>query len=149
MEPEQAVVALNKLIVSGYRLKDKLVAEYNSLPKREKPGGHEAVVPSETRALWAQQIIDWTNHTLQRLQDVYISVAEAYQFREVQTLSVSNSEFDDRFYNQLNTLQARLEVLRDYKDFIFQHTNIQIVAGRDANVQIGGTQNTQEVTNEG
>jgi ATP-dependent Clp protease ATP-binding subunit ClpA len=63
-------------------------------------------------------------------------------------LTLTNTAFDSRFFGQLLLLQARLDILNGYKDFIFQHTNIQIVAGRDANVQISGTHNTQEVNNE-
>lgn len=148
IEPEQAVTDLNELIVSGYQLKDKLVAEYGILTHRDKPGGREAIVPPETRAGWTQQLLDWAKNTVQKLQDVYLSLAEVYKFKEAQTLPMMNSQFDNRFYSQLLMLQARLDILNGYKDFIFQHSNIQIVAGRDANVQIGGTHHIQEVNNE-
>src|SRR6266487_3491862 len=93
IEPEQAVTVLNELIVSGYELKDKLVAEYKNLPQRDAPGGTEGTVPPDTRAAWTQQQVDWATGTFYKLQAIYLSVAEAYKFKEAQTLPLGSNDF--------------------------------------------------------
>lgn len=144
IEPEKAIIVLNQLLVSGYRLKDKLVYEY-----KELHGGSDyyrsvdGAVPPETRKGWTDQLVTWATDTFNELQNIYISPAEAYKFKEAQTLPLSSQEFDTRFYSQLLMLQARLDTLSSYKDFIFQHSPIQITAGRDAYVQTGNNPNAE------
>lgn len=135
--PEEAVKVLEEQIVKGYQLKDDLHKDYSQ----------DSNISGERITAWRERLNSWTQDVIQKLQDIYLGVRQAYNFRDAKKDGLTRININVDFENIIKTLQSRIDILNSYTDFIFNHANISITAGRDANVQIGN-QPKMEVKND-
>lgn len=138
--PEEAVPILEECLVKGYQLKDALEGEYVTAR------GSAQGVSGENVSKWHQDLREWTNNSLTKLAEVFVTPRQQYNFRDAKTSGFHRVGVNIDFDNIINHLQARIDVLNGYIEFIFQHGKVTIISGRDTNVQMGDG-NKQEVKN--
>ncbi len=139
INPEDAVKVLEACFSKGACLADQLESEY-----REVVNGD--MVPDEKLQEWEQKSLAWAVETNRKLSDVFLHERQQYNFRQVKPTAMMRIGINTKFDKTTYTLKARLETLNSFIDFIFQHGNVSIIAGRDVNIQ-GGTNNSMEVQN--
>lgn len=135
VDPEKAVMSLDACLVKGYKVKDKLNNDY--FPIKDKTERVNGLMPK-----WRKEASDWANEALKVIQEVFTTVRYAYNFRDAKTDGLMRVGINSDFEGICKTLQARIDVLNAYIQFIFQHANIQII---NSNVQVGGSKNKQEI----
>lgn len=147
VEPEKAVSVLEKYIIKGYRIKISISKEYSLMKDSGKWGNNSSTI--KTIANWHQWADGWTNKCVNEMFKIFFSSRECYNFIDAQPSFGTTSE-DVRYISILNHLRARIDFLNKQTEFIFQQFNIKfsVQAGRDANLQIGGKNNKQEIKNE-
>lgn len=126
-QPEEAIRILDDCIVSGYEVKDKIRTEYysNKEQTNEKIPG------------WQNLSIDWTNKTIQKLETIFVSKKELYNFRDAQPPFGATPE-NVRFVGIVSHLQARIDKLNEYDKYIRNQFNVKLeVVGRDKIIQQG------------
>jgi len=124
--PENALQILDECIVSGYQIKDKINKEYS-----------KETINDEKLEGWRQLVFKWLNECIQKLDRVFISQKELYNFRDAQPPFGVTSE-DVRWHGIIASLQARIDKLNDYDRFIHDRFNVKIEwIGRDKITQIG------------
>lgn len=126
---EEAVLALNRLIVEGYEIKVDLDTEY-SQTKKEK-GGIDNSSVHELISKWEVRANDWFGRALKILDEVYTSKRHMYEFREAKErgISVQSSTDSTAWVNLSRSMGAKLEKLNEFDDFIKREFRIEYVAG--------------------
>lgn len=138
--PEDAILTLEECLVTGYQLKDALEKEYADARSSEQGASKENLTK------WHHDLNDWTNTSLKKLSEVFKTPRQQYNFRDAKASAVHRIGVNMDFDNIVNHLQARIDVLNGYIEFIFQHGQITIIAGRDVQIQ-KGEGNKMEVKN--
>lgn len=134
VEPEKAVTEIERWIVEGYQLKDKIVKEYGEV----KPRFGDNSFTSDTIARWNQSATEWINNCLQDLEMIFVSLRELYNFRDSKPPFSATNE-NVHYVGIINAIDARIAKLNEYTNFIYHEFNIKftVTAGRDAIVQTG------------
>lgn len=128
IEPDLALQVLDKCIVDGYQLKDKINGEYSS--QKDK-------VPILVSG-WRQLVDQWTNSTLQKLAQVFVSQKELYNFRDAKVSALMRVNTNIAWNSLINQLEARISKLNEYDKDIHERFNIKFeIVGRDKITQIG------------
>lgn len=125
--PEDALQILEGCIVAGYRLKDVIMSNYRS----DKENAQENIKN------WQRDTSAWVEDTMKRLNDIYASEKEAYNFRDSETSGLYREGYNVVVSSIENHMMARLKTLNRFYDFILQQSNVQISAGGDLIMQIG------------
>jgi len=128
IQPEEAIQELDKCIVEGYQIKDKITQEYHT----------ERAKADERIPEWQRIANDWLNNTIQKLETVFVSQKELYNFRDahISPLMISNTNI--KWNNIINRLQARIDKLNEYDVYIRNQFNVKVeFVGRDKIVQSG------------
>lgn len=127
IQPEQAIQTLDECIVSGYQIKDKITQEYYA----EKTKADERIPE------WRRMANDWTNNTIQKLETVFVSQKELYNFRDAEPPFGATSE-NVYYVGIVSRLKVRIDKLNEYDSYIRNQFDVKVeVVGRDKIVQIG------------
>lgn len=136
IQPEGAIEEIDHCIVKGYQIKDDIREAYYSDKTKVK----------ELIADWEKMSNDWANDTIRRLERVFVSQKELYNFRDAEPPFGATSE-NVQFVGIISTIKARLDKLNEYDMYIRNQFNVKIeVIGRDKIVQSGSDSHV-EITN--
>lgn len=132
-QPEEAIKTIDDCIVKGYQIKDKICEKYYS----------DKTKVNEHIADWQKMSNDWTNETIARLEQVFVSQKELYNFRDSEPPFGATSE-DVQFVGIVSRIKARLDKLNEYDAYIRNEFNVKIeVIGRDKIIQSGSDSNVE------
>jgi hypothetical protein len=127
VQPEQAVQTLDKCIVSGYQIKDKITEQYISNKQKADEKIQE----------WEELAGGWALKTVKELEGVFVSQKELYNFRDAQPTFGATME-NVQYVGIKKILQARINKLNEYDMYIRNQFNVKIeVIGRDKIIQNG------------
>jgi len=133
-----AVEILDECILAGYKLKDEIAIEYNKVKQR---------VTVQEMSDWQSESRNWVNNCLNKLQQIYVSPREAYNFRDVKTTRwLISSTANKDYVDIIDMFEAKIKLLNDYLSFILQRPNVLFYSKRDLFVQFG-SDSKQEVKN--
>ena len=121
VEAEEALQVLDECIVSGYKVKDEINGEYYP----NKP------VDGERLTKLREKANVWANETIKELRKIYASIKEQYNFRDAKTKQIIVNADDIDYFPIIGNLEARIELLNKYFDFILQHMQVKVKAKRD------------------
>jgi hypothetical protein len=128
VSPEEAYTILDDCVVKGYQTVEAIESSYHS---------QKATINGEIIDSLRKISHRWLDDSLERLKNVFTSKRELFNFQYAKTDGLSrigvNMDYDVIYKN----LRARIDVLNEYINYIVHSFNIQITAGRDANVQLG------------
>ncbi len=129
VQPEEAIQVLDECIVSGYKIKDQINAEYFQ---------DRSTVNGEKITRWRDQSHAWADDCLKKLANLFVSQKELYEFRDapVSPLMRVNTNVD---WNEIiNKHEAWVKRLTEYDRYIRNEFNVKVeVVGRDKIVQYG------------
>jgi hypothetical protein len=129
---EEAVQILEQHLVAGYRLKDILETEYQT-----KRSAGQTITDDDINS-WSKRSVEWATGCFNELGKVFTTPRQQYTFKEIKTDGLYREGYNYKYEALIKTLQARIDKLDEYINFIFQRSNITIVsAGRDVNMQTG------------
>ncbi len=128
VEPEEAVTIITNDLTEGYRLKDSLWEQYRS--KKDQISGEDIEKFHTLNNSWFQK-------TIGNLQSVFMTTRQAYLFRDPEPTAFQRLDVNSDFDRIMTSLESRLRILNGFIEFVFEHSRIQIAAGRDINLQAG------------
>jgi hypothetical protein len=142
--PEEAIKTLEECIVLGYQVRDQIIQQYNSLTGAENP---TLLQPANHHIMGYQKLADeWGNSTLQKLDNIFVSQRELYNFRDAQAPTGATSA-NVHWFEIIHKLKARIDKLNEYDRYIRDEFNVKIeYIGRDKIVQ-NGDKGTVEIKN--
>lgn len=130
-KPEEAVLILDMLIVSGYLLLEELEKEFFDPNRR----GHT----QDFYQNCDKKIDEWLKGCLKRMGEIFVSPRQLFDFKYVEVTSQRRPYIDKDYDEKIKTLLARINVLGDQTDFIYQHYTVKmsIQSLRDVIIQQG------------
>jgi hypothetical protein len=120
---EESIVCLQNLIVSSFNLKDKILAEYDSILTEQTQ------VDAKLND-WTQEYSAWLGGALQELQRIYQSPVNAYIVRDEQSIYVKTG-IPKVLGGILLSLEVKTKKLNEYLNFILQHIDGKITINGD------------------
>ncbi|MFH0943200.1 MAG: hypothetical protein V1810_03440 [Candidatus Beckwithbacteria bacterium] len=134
----EAVEILDRCILDGYQLKDKIEAEYKNIK-------HNISVEKLTD--WQNQSSSWVGNCINKLQQIYVSPRESYNFRDAKNeRDYIPFTANPDYLTIIDMFEAKIKFLNECLNFILQRPNVLFYSKRDLFVQFGpGTK--QEVKN--
>lgn len=115
--PEEAVQKIDHLIIEGYQVKDNINSDYFENASDVSDGSIEK---------WSSQALTWANTCIEELEMIYISQKEAYYFRDATSLPYMRVGTNAKWNGIVNQIEARLEKLKEYDDYIRKNFNIHL-----------------------
>lgn len=140
--PEEAIHTLDQCTVDGFKLKQSITAEYRSFKTQTDPNFHtDHAIPG-----WQERLREWMRDVAAKLEAMYISQKYAYIFAETTDHSaLSLIGENDKWYSLMKTLQARIDVLIEFENFINQNFQVHYEVVLGDKYQQDGDGNKQEV----
>lgn len=126
--PDEAVQVIDECIVSGYRLKASITAEYRQLEKQTRGEVIKNLLPD-----WRKRTSEWTTETIGKLQSIFISDRYAYEFAETQGGAMYSVGENSDWNAQTNLILARVATLNRFDNFLKQNFEIHFkyIAGNN------------------
>lgn len=115
IQPEEAIQILDDCIVGGYQIKDKITQAYYSAKEKA----------DENITEWQEFSNDWANNTIKKLETVFVSQKESYNFRDAPPPFCATSE-NVQYVGIVSYLKARIDKLNEYDAYIRKQFNIKI-----------------------
>lgn len=129
LQPEEAIALIDKCIVAGYQVKDKINEEYFA---------DKSNVTDEKIQNWSEEARKWANKTLQELDTIFASAKESYNFRDAPISALARNGTNIKWNGIVNQIEARIQKLNQYDAEIRTHFNIKVeIVGRDKIIQSG------------
>lgn len=129
----EAVNILEDCMCEGYKTLDKIRNAYET---------HKDMSSNPSSA-WSEWTTEWIQKTIDKLCSVYCSDHFAYEFREAKTNRYSTS--GDRPYTGLqNTIEAKINILNSFYNFIMNRSSIVINYNGNINYQIGNKNKNEQ-----
>ena len=132
LPPPDAVVILAGCINRGYNIFDQIRNDYYA--HQENPGAQ--------KAQWDSWLNEWAQHTMGKLNEVYVEPSRLNYFREKTKQNFSFTS-DTALTPYQSTFDTKIEILREYYDFILNHSHPSITINGNLNFQVG-----ENLTNE-
>ena len=126
ISPEEAVEVLEACMNRGYETLDSIRTDCQE---------HISNVESR-KEHWSQLWGIWVSDCLKKLQETYNSPSRAYNFRETKTTRYAMSN-DLPYTGFENDINAKIQVLKGYYDFIMRQGHPSITVNGDLNFQLG------------
>jgi hypothetical protein len=115
VEPEEAIKILDESILSGYKTKDTIAEEYFT---------DKTQVVSRITG-WKTLANDWLVVTIGKLDGIFMSQKEVYNFRDSRPPLGATSE-DVQYVKIIQTLKARIDKLNEYDSYIRDKFDVKI-----------------------
>ncbi len=136
---DEAYKALDNLVVKGYDLANLMISQNDAAA-----GNPE----EKTIAEWREKYKEWFTEGYTTLVMLYESKRQALTFQHKTVMSTSVTGRNQTCTDLTAHIETRTTLLQNYLVTLTNRFQIVFQAGRDNNVQLGGTENKQEVTNE-
>lgn len=132
--PPVAIEKLEAVMVSGYQMIDKIRNEF-SKTERQNIGN---ILEN-----WYQYFENWENEALKILQEIYFPLSKAYYFKEAQTMRYLKVG-DNEITGMENAFEIKVEILKQYLDFILNQSHPHITVNGNLNFQSGDNNNNEQ-----
>lgn len=139
IEPEKAIQLLDSYLVQGYQKKDQINSEYNQ---------NKATITPELINKWDQIATQWSQQTIMGLQNIFVSLVNAYNFRDAEISPFIIVGENKDWNNIIKYLDSKIKILNQYNAEIKTYFNIKVeVIGRDK-VTVSGSNNKLKIKND-
>lgn len=129
----EAVEVLESCMHEGYTALDRIMADY----ERRKA---DSTNPSSAWADWTRE---WLVSCIAKLDRIYVAPHRSAEFRHARTTRYGTS--GDKPYTGLeHTIEAKMNVLKKYYDFILQKSPITINVNGSINYQVGNDNQNEQ-----
>lgn len=126
VSPPQAIEALASCINRGYNTLDKIRTDFDQNKKNA----------ATRRAQWDSWFNKWVQSTMKELNEIYVEPSRVHYFREKTTQRFSFTN-DTALTPYLSTFETKIEILRNYYDFILNRSHPSITINGNLNFQVG------------
>lgn len=121
---EEAIASIQNLILSGYKLKEDVEAEYAELRTNQA----EVMKAAEG---WKVTYAKWVRESMEALDKIYESPVYMYNFRDASPTSGMAMVGNVVRSNIVLNTQSRIEKLNEYEQFIRTRVPITVVINGD------------------
>lgn len=126
ISPPQAIEILAECINKGYNSFNEIRNDFYAHKEN----------PDARKVQWDSWLNEWAQHAMQKLNEIYIEPSRIHYFRE-KTTQLFSFTSDTALTPYQSTFDTKIEVLRNYYDFILNHSHPSITINGNLNFQVG------------
>jgi len=134
IQPEESIQIIDELIVSGYKLKEKISSEY----------ALDVNNADSKIAEWRRQSNDWCGVALLDLEKVFVSQKELYNFRDAAPPFGATSQ-NPHYVEIVRKIKARIDKLNEYDTYIRNQFNVQVEVVMGSKITQYGNESITEI----
>ena len=122
----QAIELLASFISGGYNTLDKIRNDFYQ----------NQANPTARKVQWNSWFNEWTQLTMEKLNEIYVEPSRIHYFREKTTQRFS-FDTDTALTPYLSTFDTKIEILKGYYDFLLNRSHPSITINGNLNFQVG------------
>ena len=126
MSPPQALNKLESAMASGYQMIDIIRTDFQK---------NQSIADQKFEE-WKKQYFAWVNQVLVILQEVYYPISKAFYFRDAKTTRYAKTG-DVKITGIEQAVEVRMEIIKEYSDFILNQSHPSITINGNLNFQVG------------
>jgi hypothetical protein len=135
---DDAYRIVDDLIVAGFQARDLIVQAYRAFSATPD------VVPSENLVSWEGQANGWCVRVINALEEVFISQAEPYEFRDANPPFGATSA-NIRFFTTVSKMKARIDKLIEFRNTIRDRFDVHLEVVLGNKIEQIGSGNSVEI----
>lgn len=135
---EKAYDKFNELIILGNEKRDEITKDYDSC--RVKPNG----INGEVIQKWNAIAHEWTNKSIEELNNVFVSAAELYEFRDARA-PLGVSQVHIAYSAVSSNMKARIDKLIEFRNTVRDRFDIHLEIIQGHKITQTGNNNSTKI----